>query len=474
MAYITYNDIESPSNILTYSDVPNILDIEESITGSKAEFTLTFSGDVRSTVTGDSQYYITFLGETISNVMNASDAKNKRFYASGDEEGTAMSVCRALRACGGISADFNVIHSGATVTIMAKTIGEKWADNANYFSTNIGATYLTTSGTDGTSYSVYYGAKIDVDVYSGDTISNENYITTLEKNFYQDNCYFNMSPVLATISEFGTTTPYIFNLNLFREDGEWQNITTVSGMTTVGYNINNSDKYKLATGVQMLLNNNIDIIRYTYSNVIDYSVLCGTDTSGWQVQIECVDNALNEVYSTAFTAHLYSTNQISDQQLTIPSSHFEQTYVVDITVGSDRTRHFKVIKPLKATEYYQRVYWRNEYGGIEYFDFTGARSEQNTSEIETYEKNVFDYYTASAFEKKRIYKNDYNKVVTLTSHLMEEDATPVFNSLMKSKRIWTTEDGITKYIIPKTIEVSEEQAYNGIYTVKFSYEYSNI
>jgi hypothetical protein len=134
---------------------------------------------------------------------------------------------------------------------------------------------------------------------------------------------------------------------------------------------------------------------------------------------------------------------------------------------------FNVIKPLKATEYFQRVQWRNEYGGISFFDFTGARSETDNVDIETYEKNIFDYHDIDAFERKRIYRNDYKKSVKLTSHLMEEDGKWIFNSLMKSKKVWTTVNGKVYYIIPKNIEVNEDQNYNNIYTATLTYEYSD-
>ena len=473
---ITYNNLSSPSNILTFTEIPNILKISENVTGTKCTIQFSMSNGLRQTVTGDSQYYITLFGETISNVMAPESANNKRFYISDDAESTAMSIARAFRNCGGLNADFDIFGNGSTVEIIAKTIGKK-ITTANYLQRNIPGDKMSVSVQDGSSTSILFNSKIQVDVYNSNAASVNNFITTLEKNWYGDECAFDMSPVLSTFSEYGQTQPYTFVLNVFRDNGEWQNQGTVSGNTTIGYHANQSDKYKYAQGVQMLLNKNRGtngtMILYTYNNVIPYSVLCGSDTSGWNVKVSVKDSAFNEVYANTSTSSRTTSNMIVDTNATIPQTAIKNGYYVDITVGAQTTR-FNIIKPLKATEYYQRILWRNEYGGISFFDFTGSRSESDSVDIETYEKNIFDYHDNNEFEKKMIYKNDYKKTVSLTSHLLEEDGKWIFNSLMRSKKVWTTINGKTYYIIPKSIDVQEDQTYNNIYTAKLNYDYSDI
>lgn len=473
---ITYNNLSSPSNILTFTEIPNILKISENVTGTKCTIQFMMGDNLRQTVSADSQYYITLFGETVSNVMSAAEARNKRFYISDDAKSTAMSIASALRNCGGLNADFDIFGNGGTVEIIAKTIGKK-ITTANYLQRNIPAQYMSVSVQDGNSYSILFNSKIDIDVYDSASVNVSNYITTLEKNWYGDECAFDMSPVLATFSEYGQTKPYSFVINVFREDGEWQNQGTVSGNTTIGYHANQSDKYKYAQGAQMLLNKNRGtngtMILYTYNNVIPYSVLCGSDTGGWNVTVSVKDSAFNEVYSYTSTGRRTTSNMIVDTNATIPQTAMTSGYYVDITIGTQTTR-FNIIKPLKATEYYQRIQWRNEYGGISFFDFTGSRSESDSVDIETYEKNIFDYYDNEYFERKMIYSNDYNKTISLKSHLMEEDGKWIFNSLMRSKKVWTTVNGKTYYIIPKSIDVEEDQQYNNIYTAKLTFEFSDI
>ena len=473
---ITYNNLSSPSNILTFTEVPNILKISENVTGTKCTIQFMMGDNLRQTVSADSQYYITLFGETVSNVMSAAEARNKRFYISDDAKSTAMSIASALRNCGGLNADFDIFGNGGTVEIIAKTIGKK-ITTANYLQRNIPTQYMSVSVQDGNSYSILFNSKIDIDVYDSASVNVSNYITTLEKNWYGDECAFDMSPVLATFSEYGQTKPYVFAINVFREDGEWQNQGTISGNTTIGYHANQSDKYKYAQGAQMLLNKNRGtngtMILYTYNNVIPYSVLCGSDTGGWNVTVSVKDSAFNEVYSYTSTSRRTTSNMIVDTNATIPQTAMTSGYYVDITIGTQTTR-FNIIKPLKATEYYQRIQWRNEYGGISFFDFTGSRSESDSVDIETYEKNIFDYYDNEYFERKMIYSNDYNKTISLKSHLMEEDGKWIFNSLMRSKKVWTTVNGKTYYIIPKSIDVEEDQQYNNIYTAKLTFGFSDI
>lgn len=477
MANVSYNGMYGQSDMVTFTDIPNILKVEAYQDGTKAQFNFFWEGNLRQTVTADSQYYVTFMGETVTNVMDASKASNKRFFISGDEDGTAASFARALRNCSGIAAEFNVVNQGPDVYLVAKTIGKKW-NTPNYFLTNISNDYLNGSGTDGQSYSVFFNGKIDVDVYSGSSLGGglQNYVTTLEKNFYGNECAFDMSAVLATFSEFGATKPYTFRLSLMRADGEWQSIENVSGNTTVGYMANQSEKFLVATGVQPLINNSRGkngSILYMYGNTIPYSVLCGLDTSQWSVVVSAKDSAFNEVWNGGTdTEYRTNTNLIQDRVFTVPQSVLDEAYYIDLLINGTNVR-FNVIKPLKATEYYQRVQWRNEYGGISFFDFTGARSETDSVEIETYEKNIFDYYDTNYFERKMIYKNDVSKQVTLTTHLLKEDGKWIFNSLMKSKKVWTTVNGNVYYIIPKSIDVQEDQNYNNIYTAKFVYEYSD-
>lgn len=479
---ITYNNkIDYAStNYLTLTEIPNILKIEENIQGTRSRFDIELIGNLQATVSGDGQYYITLLDETITSVMSPTNANNKRFYVSADVESTAYSMTQAFRNCSSLSSQFNIIHDGSSIHLISKTLGSLFNQN-NYFNTNIPSQYITTSVQNGSVNSDLYNGKITVDVYKSSTAGTD-YVTTLEKNFYGNECAFDVSPVLATFSEYGKTVPYIFNINMTngigRYQGDWQHLGYASGYTTIGYHANQSDKMLTMEGVQMLMHNwrnGMDITRYVYGDTIPYSVLIGTNVGGWSYSVSYKDSAYNELYNTGTqTDHRYENSYLLDRVITIPSMVKSTAYYVDISLGTD-TYRFNVIKPLKATEYYQRVEWRNEYGGISFFDFTGAKTETDSVNIDTYEKNVFDYHeNNSEFERKKIYKNNYEKTVKLTSHLMEEGGKWIFNSLMRSKKVWTYVNGFKYYIIPKSVEVSEDNTYNNIYKAQLTYTYSDI
>jgi hypothetical protein len=153
----------------------------------------------------------------------------------------------------------------------------------------------------------------------------------------------------------------------------------------------------------------------------------------------------------------------------MPSS----TFYVDVKFESqpDFVR-YNVIKPLKATEYYQRIYWRNSYGGVSFFDFTGAKTETRDLETTTYQKNIFDYYTDPRNELERVYNNEIKYNVTLKSHLFENDGKYVFNDLAQSPEVWTEINGETYAIIMESVSVDELNDRNNIYEATVRYRYS--
>lgn len=481
---IVYNGLYEGERdgMLTFSDIPNILKLEEFQGGSYADFSFQFDGNMQSSVSADGQYFCTFLGETVYSTMNPSNAKNKRFYISSDEDCTAMSFAQALRNCSSIAAQFKIVKNGNEVKLISKTMGRIWSNLPQnvFFQTNMPDSNFNASGEDGSADSIFFNSKVFVDVYSGVSINVDNYVTTLEKSWYGDSCSFDMSPILATFSEYGKAKPYVFDMSALCQTDtsqDYEYIGTCSGCTTIGFHANQSNKYLTTDGVFMLINTNRGengMVLYTYDNMIPFSIMFGNDRSGYDISISALDSTFNEVYSSTTIGRRDSPSLIKDTDVVIPTEYFDNVYYVDIKIDNNEPIRFKVIKPLKATEYYQRIQWRNEYGGISFFDFTGSRSESDSVDIETYEKNIFDYYdNNNTFEKKKIYNNDYKKTVKLTSHLLERDGKWIFNSLMNSKKVWTEINGETYYIIPKSIEVQEDSTYDGIFTATLTYEYSD-
>lgn len=474
MAYsITYNGLSSPAGLITLTDVPNILKVHGDDGGSRADFTLTFVGDLFSQVTSDGQYTIQLFGETISNVVNPNNAVNKSFYIGRTNASTAASVAKALRNCSTLAANFLVNNNGSVVNITARdngsmVTGEQWVES------NISTQYMTRSGTDGYADELQ-GGLVDVDVFC-----NNEYVTTLEKNFYNGEVAFDMSPLLTTISEVGRIKPYTMSVSSMK-DGVYSSIGSVdTNYTSVGYMCNQGQKY-LINGFQYAQNmsrgkerefaNNT--ILYLYKNKVDLSLYTG-DSGGYTIKIDYLDSAFNKITPTRERSVRCYSDSIDDLTITLDDSgnaYFPLAFYVDITISNLPPIRYNVIKPLKATEYSQRILWRNSYGGISFFDFTGQRSETRNLETMTYQKNIFGYYDNPMNELTKMYDNDVDYVVTLKSHLFENDGKYIFNDLMQSSEVWTEINGETYSIILDSVSC-EEQNQNNIYEATVRYKYS--
>lgn len=475
---ILFNSESDAQGLVTLTENPNIIKIEDEAEGTFARITMLFTNNLASTVTGDGQYYITLFGETITSTNNPQNNNNKRFYISPDTASTAMNVARALRSLPNLSVQFKIIHNqnyATTVLLSARSIGSKWSDFANEVTTNIGISYLQISNIAGTATNELYNAKINLDIFNGSE-NVANYLTTLEKNFYGNSCSFDISPVLATFSEYGESKPFHINLSAIGSEGNYIDLGEVSGNTVNGYVANYSDFYKREEdGIQWMLNDtNCEL--YTYSNYMEYSLLIPSDTYNWQTTVRIKNSAGVTIYSaqTTNTFTHADGNLLFDKSLSLPQADFSSGFTIDITEDND-TKTFKIIKPLNATEGNNRVYWRNEYGGVSFFDFTGEETESNNMENETYESSILDFYDVlGMYEVKKIYNNSAAKTVTVKSHLISKAGARYINSLMKSKKVWIKlSDGHFAYIVPKSIEIQEEQQYNGIFTVKFSFTFSS-
>ena len=463
---LTYNGVSNPSNMLTFSDVHNILKIQDETVGTLTSIKITISP---TTTSSDGQYYITLLGETVTSVANPANASNKRFYLGTSAEANAMYLAKALNSCPSIASNYDIYADQGSCNLVAKIIGLKVTDTTNMLLTNIPTSLYNVSLVNGQSTSNLLGSRVVANIMSG-----TKYITTLEKTFYGNEVAFDMSQVLSTISDYGRTRDYSISVSALLLNGGLTKIGNIMGCTTNGYIANSSSKYMTLSN-SLALNmavGDTPIIFYTYGSTIPFSILRPSGTSSMSYTANFKDSTKKTIssrtYQKTFTSE--DTNLVDDS-ITIPKDNANDIYYVDIVLDG-KTYTFNVIKPLKAVGTWKRVYWRNEYGGIQFFDFTSSEVESHSFEIETYEKNIFDYYEDSDSELKRIYKTTNSMSVKLKSHIMEKDGRWVFNSLERSRRLWVEENGIRRYIIPNSVEVTEETDYSGLYTASLKYQYS--
>lgn len=485
---ITYNNmgVGAANNIVTFTDVPNILTVSDTDNGSFAKFTIKFKENLGSIVTKDSEYYITFLGETITNTVSPGSSVNRYFYIGSVNNVTAAYAARAFRNCPTIAANFKVENSGSTVKLTARAVGSVWGGMSNYYLTNIPSEYIEVTAIDGSASSDLYGARIDVDIYSEDA-SGSFYVTSLEKNYYGNECAFDLSPVLTTLAEIGTTKPYTMNVTSLKDDTYSTLAEFDYNYIAQGYMVNQGNKYIDLNNTSLLFAQNVNrgesrafennTLLYIYGTTIPFSFY-SHNNAGMNISIDYRDSdgSLLETYSGYTWRNTDSSKKLWDYTVdlafnTAMKERFKQSYFIDLTIGSSKTIRYNVIKPLKATEYYQRILWRNSYGGISFFDFTGQKSETRDFDLSTYQKSIYGYYTDYRNELDKIYDNDVKYTVTLKSHLFENDGKYVFNDLIQSPEVWTVINGEEYAIILDSVSV-EETDRNNVYEATVKYHYS--
>lgn len=471
---LTYNGLgrANATNLVTFTDIPNILKVTDSTVGTKTKLTLTFSGNITTFPTSGTPS-ITMFGETITGVRSYGDAINRSFFMSSSPVNTAVSVSKALRNCPGIISLFTIEYSSPSKVILnARNVGSLLG-GGTYYETNIPGNMLSISGTDGTAPSLN-GASVGVDVF----YSNGTYVTTLEKSFYGGECAFNVSPVLTTMANIGHTVGYKLEVYSVDKSGVYSFVGRLTNnMIAQGYMVNQGMKYiPLGANVEIAQNmargNDRGVynhsLLYLYGDTIPLS-LYATHTGSGSIGISYKNSAYEE-FASGSSSYAVGSDRLVNTTIYLDRTNLDKSFYVDITVGGKVIR-YNVIKPVKATEYYQRIYWRNSYGGVSFFDFTGQKSETRDADIETYQKNIFDYYTDPMNELEKVYDNKIKYTVTLKSHLFENDGKYIFNDLMQSPEVWTEINGEKYAIIIDNVNVDEIER-NDIYEASVKYHYS--
>ena len=456
---IKYDNLLNPSNYITLTDIPNILEITEDGYGEKALVQITVLSGLKGSTTSDYQWKVTFMGETITNVLSANEAINKYFSVMTSPNDTATSMARALRNCPTISANFIVQSTGATVNLVARKEGAIFTDGiAQHIENNIPSNLLTLSATDGyMSPDDLYNAKIDVEVYN-----DGEYVTMLEKNFYNGKCYFNLSPVLTTFARLGYAEPYTLQIYSYR-NGVLTNIGNIpENYISVGYMVNQGAKVidnsilniaqNISRGKERDVDNNT--VLYIYGNSIPISFYRGND-GAMTITTEYKDSSYNTIRTESTTwRNTYSAIKLIDLEIPLTNIVWNDTFYVDLTLGS-KTIRYNVIKPLLATEYSQRICFRNSYGGISFIDLSGKMDASNKTDTSTYQKNIYNYYSDEINQLNRTYDINVTQTITLKSHIFERDGKWIYNDLMQSPAVWTTINGEKYMILIDSVSVDE-------------------
>lgn len=477
---LKYNNIpsESATSFICFTDIPNLVEIDNSADGfSLATLEITVSGSW-STAPHTVPWFVTINGETITGVDDFSNAINKNFFISSASTSTAASMAKALRNCPSLAASFTVRNYANTVELLARNKGAfTWSITTN------ASAYTSFNATNGRVADELIGGTVEVSLLD----DSSNFITSLEKNYYESGMMFDVTPVLTTMAERGKTVPYKLEVSATKNDGTYALLGSITGNSiSQGYLVNQGYKYidlgtlgfcvaqNYSRGTSQGAENNTKL--YVYGDTIPFS---------WYSKTVGTISMSITYYTSAKVALYTATQSLSDSNngwlhnatVNLDPSKVNEAYYIGIqpyngnTALTDNPIMYNVIKPLKATEYYQRVYWRNSYGGVSFFDFTASKSETRDVEVTTYQKNIYDFYTQQRNELDMVYDNKVKYNVTLKSHIIEKDGTYVFNDLLQSPEVWITVNGEEYGIILDSVTVDEDNR-NNLYTATIRYHYS--
>ena len=497
---ITYNGMTDAKNTVSFTRLPNILKIKENNNGTPASATITISN--LSRVTSTKEYTLIINGVKLISTLSLVNAAGNKFYLSNsdsDKTIVAYKLVETLRGLNTLPLNYDITLAKASdgtlspvITIMAKNNGKQF--DLNIEGTLIDNNIATVSFTSGTSSSnLLKGVmnKVLVEVYQVNNPSTQDkigsttyqmgtYLTTLTKEAFGEEVSFDLSPLFSAITDYNTLSEvnlYIYIMN--------DNILTLAGIMkdiyfTTGYMVNQGVNYLPVPSTQLAQNvsrgstksqlNNT--VLYVYQPSVQFTLYVPFPTNTAQQIYFNVNyiNSANVAIRTA-TMALYITNSMTSPVITLDQTLLNQSFYIDIVIPDVGKLRYNVIKPLKATDEIQRVYWTNSYGGISFFDFTGTRTETRKTKVDYYQQNLFDYYDKDTAQLNKVYNKDVTITVSLSTHSIEKDGTWQFFDLQNSSNAWTYVNGKKYFITITDLKITESQV-NDIYTATVEYEYS--
>lgn len=495
---ITLNGLTNPSNIITFTNCPTILTVSETETiPSHANLQLTVQS-----LTGLAQgfdYYISLNGYQIHSVWEQDKEVGQNFYLTKDnsvesQRYVIQSIINAIKNISSISANYKVFQMVGddgtllpSLCLYSKDIGS--VHNIQ-FQTNLPTTTFKTVNSGGYSTNALAQGKtntISVDVYKTDITSKIGsnpqvnriawFQTTMRKNYIGGDLSFDLSPIFATTTDNNSMSEYNLVVYTMSDNKVTNNVYLPKIYSVNGYLVNQGGTFipqftniKLAQNVYRGESKNTEnnTILYVYDGSITFSLYSTSDITNLNATINYLDSAFNTVFTENKTLLLNNSLNRIDLQL---NEIYNQCYYIDINIGGLSTLRYNIIKPLSATAETQRIYWSNSYGGVSFFDFTGDRTEQRKTDVEYYQKQLFDYYKRTEFERNIVYNKDVDVTVNLKTHNIQKDGQWTLFDLQNSWNAWTVVNGVTYKITITDLKITESSV-SGVYQGEITYEYS--
>lgn len=474
---ITLNGTDD-GNLIAFSNCPVIIDIDSPDTSNQhSSLSIVYNGGTITNITNqyiliNNEYYI-YATDTIDK------AKGNYFYINSKTSDDAKvyvanSIVKALKSINFLNVNYDIFLQKQGTKLTSEVVIRAKRSGSQY-----DLTYSTSIPTSNVSFSKVSGsnsnnsATMNVDVYVAD-----EYVATLSKNFVE-RMQFDLSNILSSqLKDYDTE---IINASAVV-------YSTTSGGSAYtqkifdklqfvdGYNINQGGMFLSKLEKNIILNvkrgstkttwNNT--ILYVYEDSIPLTIYTSSSVQS-SITVRYLNSAFQQISETQKTFVFNNTYTTVDIPL---DNSIDYSYVDLFVVGFNTLPlRFNRIKTIKSVEdEYQRIYWRNSFGGVSFFDFVGGKTEKRDVEYATYQKNINDIYSTDKNEKIKVADKTTEIEVTLKTHLIERDAQWYLFDLQSSRKAWTYVNGVKYYIIVDDMKITEEQ--KGIYTAEVTYTYS--
>ena len=229
---ITLNGLENPENIITFTNCPTILTVSDTWTGTRALTTISLkTGNVLSSSSSGTYVSenipITINGYSISSTQDINKAIGTKYYmpktiTSSNMNIVANSITNALRNIGALSSKYKIyqVINGTSVSSSVRIEAIQQGIMTTTISVDRALkNVITTTTTNGSISSIFNGStrnKICIDIYNvniptkigGGTTTNISYLTTLEKNVYNSDISFDLSPIFNNYVNEGSISQF--------------------------------------------------------------------------------------------------------------------------------------------------------------------------------------------------------------------------------------------------------------------------
>lgn len=479
---ISLNNNYTVENNLTFNNIPTIVKIEDVKGGTKSKITITIQSD--STLNENQNYYINFGDVYITGTFDVKKAKNSIFLLSKStnipNNILAFYLCRALRATRQIASKYRIYMEDSQSNIVTmEGIEDGFISIGEDIGTNLPSSCLTTDGNAGTSLSSLDQNEIMLDIYaitdeskqniigtSSPDLTNYTYIAQLSKIFTEGEIKYDISPILSSLTDNGKIAEYqciisAFNGKTLQTIGNVKNNYAINGYRPL-YDSVTTYTFSNVYFLQDFYNgNNTGYLNkmkmYIGLPEIQFIMLRKNTISELTYKINYLDKSKSLVFTENKTINFQKNIHLEFQNL--DKNNFENADYIELEFDNYGKIIYEILKPFNYQKNITRIYWYNSFGGISFFDFAGNEDEEFNIEKTNYDTSSLNYFDTNYSSEKTLNTNViYN--YTLSSHIIDEDSTFIFDDLMKSNDVFLLKNNVKYNIIITECEKNKQNVDN--------------